>query len=203
MKTSSRAATAALVLASAITLAGCSSESGPVAGTKAPTKAPSESSATPTPTAEAKAGTRANPFPVGSPGKHSAESVWTFTWDGTNADGWSEIQKANEFNEAPSAGQSFVLSSTTVAAGSDIGTEGGDPIASFAISYVGSDGNTYPAAGDCGVLPGTAVYEIGRMYPDAAQKGFVCSVVPTDAVAGGTWNVQALVGSGTAFFAGA
>lgn len=202
MKTLTRTAASVAVLAGAIALAGCSNESGPVAGTAAPTKT-TTSTPTPTPTPDAKVGTRANPFAVGAPGKHSSDSVWTFTWDATNGDGWAEIQKANEYNEAPAAGQSFVLSSTTVGAGAGVGAEGGDPVASFTISYVGSDGNTYPAVGDCGVLPGKAVYEIGRMYANASQKGYVCSVVPTEAVVGGTWNVQALVGSGTAFFAGA
>jgi hypothetical protein len=194
----------AAALALALTLAGCTADStGPVEGTTKPTTVSESKTPTPTPTPEAALGTRPNPFPVGTPGKHSKDSVWTFTWADTDGNAWPKIQQANPYNTAPAAGQSFVLASTKVAADPSLPAEGGDPTASFTISYVGSDGNSYTAAGDCGALPSKAWYEFGRMYPGASQDGLVCTSVPTAAVSGGTWHVQSLVGVGDAYFAGA
>lgn len=193
-----------VALALAATLAGCTMDSGgPVKGTTKPTTVSESQTPTPTPTPEAALGTRPNPFPVGTPGKHSKDSVWTFTWADTDGNAWQKIQQSNQYNSPPEDGHAFVLASTKVATDPGLPAEGADPTASFTISYVGSDGNSYTAAGDCGALPSKAWYEFGRMYANASQDGLVCASVPTAAVSGGTWHVQSLVGVGDAYFVGA
>ncbi|KQO63756.1 hypothetical protein [Curtobacterium sp. Leaf261] len=186
-----------------IALAGCSSNpSGPVAG-KSPSTAKSTPTQTQTPKPEAQQGTRENPFPANSAAKYSTDSVWTFTLKSSTTDGSAAVAAANEFNEAPAAGMNYVLATVGVNADSTMPSSGADPVASFAVAYVGSDGNTYANDGTCGVLPDKPLYEIGTMYANASQDATACAVVPSSAVAGGSWRVQSLVkNDSSVFFAG-
>jgi hypothetical protein len=209
MKTLTRAAAAAAVLAGAIALAGCSSqaESGPVAGTAAPTKSAAAEVSTPTPTAtpEAKVGTRANPFPAGTPGQYDAASIWTVTVASTDGDAWDDVQKVNPYNEAPKPGYSDVIGTISVAAGNGADENGVDPGQSLKVGYVGTDANSYDSINHpCGVLADTSLQDAGVMYAGAVRQVLVCAQVPTAAVAGGSWGVTFIDGTApTAFFAGA
>jgi hypothetical protein len=206
MNTLTRALATAVVIAGAITLAGCSSQSGPVAGTAAPTSAPVKTSPTPTPTPtpEAAVGTRAKPFPVGAPGRYDSTSVWTMTFTATDADAWPEVQKVNMYNEAPKEGYSDVLGTMTVAAGA-VDDAGADPGQSLSVTYVGSDANSYDSINHpCGVLADTELQDAGTMYAGASRSVLVCAQVPTTAIAGGSWAVGFVDGStAPAFFASA
>lgn len=196
----------AVALSLAALLAGCSSgPSGPVEGTSKPTTASKESvTPTPTPTPESAIGTRANPFPVGTPGQYDSKSVWTITVTGTDGDAWPEVQKVNQFNEAPRAGYTDVIGELTVSAGA-AADAGADPGQSLSVAYVGSDANSYDTINHpCGVLPDTSLQDAGTMYGGATRNVLVCAQVPTTAITGGTWSV-AYIDGGTApaFFTGA
>lgn len=158
-----------------------------------------------TPTAApAELGTRSNPFPTGKPGKYDSTSVWTFTWQSTKADGFADLKAADEYATPPASGQTIVLGTMSVQADAGMPADGADPVGSWTVSYVGNDGNTYTDDGKCGILPGKAVYAIGRMYPNATQTGTTCAVVPTSAIAGGSWRIDAIVGqTASVYFKGA
>lgn len=198
---------------SALLLSGCS---GPVEGEIEP-KASAEPSTTATEEAAeaedaeatdeasaAKPGTRANPFPTSTAGKHSADSVWTFSIGETNTDAWPEILATNEYNEAPTEGNGYITVPVTVQV-DDVAAvvDGADPAASFDISYVTVSGNTYDSFTCSAVLPDPGeLYNVGVMY-GGAQAGFVgCAQVPTADIPGGVWVVASTMARDSAFFAG-
>lgn len=198
---------AALLVTGALTvaLAACSS-SGPVESTAVPTAArttaPPAARETPTPAAEA--GSRDQPYDYNKAVQYDSTSVWTFTWQSTKADGWPDIQGANQFNTAPAAGTSYVLGTLAFGAGAAVPTDGASPTSSWGVAYVGNDGNTYQNQGECGVLPGSDLLAASTMYANASQVGSVCAKVPTAAVAGGTWVIRSYAGAdASVYFKGA
>ncbi|TDW31411.1 hypothetical protein [Cryobacterium psychrophilum] len=194
-------------ICSALLLTGCA---GPVEGKIEP-KASAEPSAADTAAATdeaeaptAKLGTRTNPFPTGTAGKHASDSVWTFSAGETDTDAWPEILAVNEYNEAPAEGNGYITVPVTVQV-DDVAAvvDGADPSYSFDVSYVTASGNTYDGTTCLGVLPDPGeLYNVGVMY-GGAQAGFIgCAQVPTADIPGGAWVVSSLVAGSTAFFAG-
>jgi hypothetical protein len=110
----------------------------------------------------------------------------------------------NEFNEQPTAGTTYVTTKFTIAlANTPEVANGADPAGSFRIAYVGSDGNTYEDK-QCAVpAPDMRYQSLGTMYGGATTTGTVCSIVPTGAIAGGSWSISSQVKTAVAFFAGA
>lgn len=195
--------TAAAVTAVLVGVTGCSA-GGPVAVASHSASPSSSTTPTVTPTPTAALGTRANPFPVGTSGQYDPTSVWTFTGSPTNPDATAEIMAGNEFNAQPPAGQTYVKTKFTIAlANTPEVANGADPAASFHIAYVGSDGNTYQDNGCTVPAPDQDYMNIGTMYGGATSTGVVCAIVPTTAIAGGTWSINSQVKQAVAFFAGA
>ncbi|SDS54594.1 hypothetical protein [Microterricola viridarii] len=196
----------ATAIGSVVLLSGCT---GPVEGEIKP-KASAEPSteATAEATAEApaaKPGTRANPFPVGTAGKHAADSVWTYSLGETDSDAWPEIMAANEFNEAPAEGNGYITAPVTVQVEDvEAVAEGADPWNSFDVSYVTASGNTYDSVTCSVVLPAPGeLHRVGLMYGGAQAEFLNCAQVPTADIPGGAWVVASMVSDSSVFFAGA
>lgn len=195
-----RILTSASVLCVAIILAGCST-TGPAKSSSHAASPPSSSKPAPTPTAAL--GTRPNPFPVGTSGKYDSASSWSFVGQDTDPDATATLMAANQFNEQPVAGQAYVFTKFTISLAADVAASGGDPYASFAIAYVGNDGNSYEDK-QCDVpAPDMRYQSLGTMYGGASTVGTVCAIVPSGAIAGGAWSVSSHLKSAVAFFVGA
>lgn len=182
----------------ALALSGCSS--GPVEVAK-PSDTPK-----PTPTATADPqGTRANPFPVGTAAQYDKGSVWTFTVGETDSDAWTEIVAANEFNQAPEAGNSYLTVPVHIALEENPQTAGGaDAWASFSVAYVTASGNSFDSSTCSADLPDPGpLYNIGTMFGGAQADFLACAQVPSAEIPGGTWRIYTLIGSGSVFFVGA
>lgn len=194
----SHAATAFAGFSLILALAACSS--GPVeVAEPAPETTPSQAAEAPS------EGTRDNPFAVGTTAKHSSDSVWTLTVGETDADAWPKILAANEFNQKPAEGSSFVTAPVRVELEDNDATAGGaDPWASFAVAYVTESGNSFEGSTCIEVLPDPGeLYGIGTMFGGAQADFLACAQVPSADIAGGTWRVYSLIGTASAFFAGA
>lgn len=114
---------------------------------------------------------------------------WVICLGATNINGWPLIQGENMFNDAPTAGWTYLLVPVTY---KRLGAEPKAPWISARIRFIGSNGVAYSAwekSQSCGVVPDDAS-EIGDMYAGATAKGNECAVVPTKAVAGGVWRVE-------------
>lgn len=116
----------------------------PSHSTDAPSAQPEESAAaddaTEAATEEAPAddeeGTRATPYPVGTP---VTDGEWEVTL-GKPREAWSEIQAENQFNDAPADGTEFYLVPVTA---TYLGDETGLPWIDLSVQFVGSDARTY------------------------------------------------------------
>jgi len=190
--------TVVALLGLTIVLSGCTA-----AEPESPAARPSHSTSTQahSPTPAAAAGTRVNPYAVGTMGRYDPESVWSFTGQSTDPNATAAIMAANEFNEQPAAGQVYVSTKSTISlADSAAASAGADPYASFTIAYVGNDGNTYEDK-QCAVpAPDTRYQSLGTMYGGATAVGSVCAIVPSGAVAGGAWSIRSQVKPAVAFF---
>jgi len=193
--------TVAIVLGAGLTA--CSSD-GPVESADTPTAASSTPTRATSPsTKAAEAGTRANPFGYGKAVRYDDTSVWTFTWQGTEPDAYEQVKAQNEFATPPPTSSSFILGSFAVGAGPDMPADGADPNASWGVSYVGNDGNTYDYDASCGVIQ-DELFSAGTMYANASKTLKVCATVPTTAVSGGTWLIRSYVGADSSvYFKGA
>jgi hypothetical protein len=155
-----------------------------------------EASPAPTETMEAAPepdGTRAIPWPTGTPAKYSTDSVWTFTFGLTAVDQYAAIAAFNEFADAPGEGSMYITAPVTISIEDNEQTaSGADPWASLSVTYVTSSGNT---AEEClSELPGPGdLYAVGTMYGGATAEFLACAIVAADEVSGGTWAVRSLI----------
>lgn len=202
MKTHSLVTAAALTTVT-LAFSGCAVD-GPVAVSSRAASPSATPTPTPTPAPQAALGSRANPFPVGTPGKYDPASVWTFTGQATNPDATAEVIAGNQFNQSPPAGQTYVKTKFTISlANTPEVANGADPGSSFRIAYVGNDGNTYQDQGCTPASPEVNYGSLGTMYGGATATGVVCVIVPVTAIPGGTWSINSQVKQAVAFFAGA
>lgn len=101
------------------------------------------------------------------------------------------ITKANQFNEIPAKGQTFVIVPVTVKR-----TEGDSiaPWLSVSVRFLAPDGVVLDGSESyCGVVP-KPFNDLGEMFPGASAKGNVCVQTPSAAVAEGIWIVEPLIG---------
>lgn len=149
-------------------------------------------------------GSRALPWPIGTPVKYDTTSVWTFTFGSTAIDQYSAIAAFNEFADAPAEGSMYITAPVTVTVADNEQTaDGADPWGSLSVTYVTASGNTaeecyseLPAPGD--------LYAVGTMYGGATAEFLACAIVAADDVSGGTWAVRSLVdGNLVSFVVGA
>lgn len=141
----------------------------------------SKSGSSPTP-----AGTRAKPFPVGTPGvapgaPSSPETSWTITVKSINANAWSPVQAANMFNDPPPSGSVDLMVNLRIS------FKGAGPGDTFDLtpffSAVGSSGVAYGSSQDCGVLPSPSELDYSTLAPGAAFSLNYCWQVAQSDVA--------------------
>lgn len=156
--------------------------------------APSEQTKSSQPAART-AGTREKPIPLGA-------SARVGDWDVTvmkvadNAN--SAVNKANEFNEKPAAGNQYVM--VTVQA-KYVGDKSGTFWADSTVKFYGSSGNTFDTAS---VVAPNQLSDTGETFPNAAVEGNLVFAVPSAQIAGGSVIIEpsfSMDDNGRAFFA--
>lgn len=197
-------ALAALTIAG---LAACSGGGPVIKGeTSESTAASTKTTPTPTPEPPAESGSRDNPLPAGTAAKHSDSSMWTYTVGATDSDAWPEISAANQFNQAPQEGSTYISVPVHVVADDiEAAKDGADPWASFRVDYVTAAGNTFEDTTCQGELPPPGgLNMLGTMYGGAQADFYACAAVPIADIPGGTWKISSMIdGNSSVFFAGA
>lgn len=134
-------------MALAILLAGCTPPAVSDEAETAPASTPS-STPTPTPTTPAADGSRATPYAYGSVAHVSEESLWDFTIHTPQQDpnGW--VAQADEFNDAPAEGNTWVGANiqVTVRDVPEVASASTEPISvggSVSPVFVGASGTIY------------------------------------------------------------
>jgi len=133
------------------------------------------------------AGSRGNPFPIGTPVK---SSEWDITLGAPHEAG-AQIAAENQFNAAPKAGMEFWIVPVTA---TYTGDKTGNLLFGVTVKFVGSDNVTYDDS--CGVIP-SPLSDVGDLYKGGTGKGNVCVAVP--AGADGLWSLTTGFGD-PAFF---
>jgi hypothetical protein len=157
----------------------------------APTAAPGGSAHPATTSAEAtpstEQGSRANPFPIGTP---VTNKDWQVTL-GAPREAGAEVAAENQFNDSPKAGMQFWIVPVTA---TYTGDTTGNLAFGISVKFVGADNVTYDDR--CGVIP-TPLDDVGDLYKDGTAQGNVCVAVP--AGADGLWSLATGFGA-PAFF---
>ena len=136
----------AIILIAVLLLAGCA-DGGNAAPTSLPTHIPSTTpTPTPTPKAAKPDGSRSQPYPFGTIIHTSDDSMWDFTIHSPQADANSWVAQADEYNDAPSGGNTWVGANIAVTV-RDIAelavNEAIAPSLSLSPVFVGSSGTVY------------------------------------------------------------
>jgi hypothetical protein len=132
-------------------------------------------------------GSRANPFPIGTPVK---SSDWDITL-GAPYEAGAQISAENQFNSAPKAGMEFWIVPVSA---TYTGDKTGNLLFGVTVKFVGSDNVTYDDR--CGVIP-DPLSDVGDLYKGGTAQGNVCVAVP--AGADGLWSLATGFGD-PAFF---
>lgn len=119
-------------------------------------------------------GSRSNPVDIGST---ISSSDWDITVDGFDRDATDEVLTTNQFNEAPSDGNSYALAEVAV---TYTGDDSEFPWADIAFAYVTEDGNTVNAYDVMAVTPDPDFSDIEELYEGASDSGNVLLEVPQE-----------------------
>lgn len=126
-------------------------------------------------------GTRENPIPLG---EEAQVGPWKVTVVGATLDATALVLDHNEFNEAPAAGEQYVLIEIEA-------TRTAEEAAAFWVDmsyvFVGAGGNTFEAA--FADVP-DAISDMGEAYKGASVTGNLVFQVPSEQVAGGTLRLE-------------
>jgi len=134
--------------------------------------------------AAAKAGTRDNPYPIGS---KISDGDWDLVVNSVTLDATQAIAQANEFNDAPAPGSQFLMVNLTVTYnGSD--PDGKSPLVS--VNYVTKDGNTIDGTEKL-IVPPDQFDMMKPLYEGASTTGNLAFEVPSATAADGTLAVRA------------
>ena len=157
------------------------------------------SGSSPKPSAASTIGTRANPASIGSTvDLKSAGAVdWEVTLGAPTLNADALVASANEFNEAPPAGDQYALVPVTVVYK---GKNSDSPLVSIIVDFVTADGVTHTSSDTLVVPPDPAFDSIGQLYTGAKATGNVVIAVPSANVDKGTWAVSETFGSSPYFF---
>lgn len=188
---------AALGMIVALALAGCGDTSEQTAPEETSTEA--DAAATPTeveevaeePTEEpeedeAEVGTRENPLPLG---ERATLGDYEVAVTAVNLDATDVVMDANEFNEAPAEGNTFVL---VTLAGTFLGEENpeGNPGFDLSAVIVGSDARQY-ADFDSLAVPPNPLYDSPTLEAGGQFEGNALIEMPTEALDGAALFVEA------------
>lgn len=127
------------------------------------------------------AGSRNDPFPLGSTGAVGPD--WKVTVVSIDEDSWDVIRAENQFNDPPKAGSKFVIAKIRVAY---VGSSSGEAWIDLHDEYLGSTNVTYGLSMDdwCGVIPDD-LSDKGSQFPNSTVEGNICWSVPESAIKGG------------------
>jgi hypothetical protein len=146
--------------------------------------------------AAAEAGTRANPYPLGTA---ITSDEWEVTVNSVTFAANDAVAAANEFNEAPPAGSEYIIINSTIKyVGSD--AEGGIP-AFVSIEYVTPTGETVDQADTIAVAPDPALDSMTTLYNGGTATGNIVLAVPSADAQSGVIAVKPGMLSDTVFFA--
>jgi hypothetical protein len=144
---------------------------------------PIEEEPEPEPEPVAEIGTLANPAPAGT-------SVQSTSFDGTDYstlvvvnswDAGAQIAGYNQFNDAPTAGNVYMLSTVTI---TNAGTTPVNPLSvEWGIKFLGADNIARDSAS---VVVETESYDVGDVYPGATASFQLVFEVPAGSTTG-TW----------------
>lgn len=144
---------------------------------------PIEEEPEPEPEPVAEIGTFANPAPAGT-------SVQSTSFDGTDYstlvtvtswDAGAQIAGYNQFNDAPTAGNVYMLATVTI---TNAGTTPVNPLTvEWGIKFLGADNIARDSAS---VVVGTESYDVGDVYPGATASFELAFEVPAGSTTG-TW----------------
>ena len=126
-------------------------------------------------------GTKDNPVPVGT-----AQQVgdWAVTVVKYTPDATAAVLEANEFNDKPAAGETYVLVAVTA---KYIGKESGTFWMDVSTKFLGKSGNTFDSPMASAPKPISAA---GEAFPGASVSGNLLFQVPTDQATGGLLIVE-------------
>lgn len=133
-------------------------------------------------------GTRDNPIALGETftvndgeGGTLDVTLGEINWDATSA-----IMEANQFNDPPAEGQTYVIVPVTVVYH---GSGSFEPGFSLSIEYVSNAGNSYE---ETFVSHDNQAYDVGALYDGGSGSWDIVLAVPTDQVQDGAFNVSVL-----------
>lgn len=133
-------------------------------------------------------GTRDNPYGVGdtftlddgADGKVEV-TIGEVNWDATDA-----VMKANEFNEKPGDGETYILVPITVTYS---GPESFSPLVGLSVEYVSGKGNSFSFGG---ALTENSSIDVGTLYDGGNGSWEEAAIVPVDHTKDGMILVEAL-----------
>lgn len=131
-------------------------------------------------------GTRADPFPLGTP---IIEGDWTVTVNSVALAATEQILAENPFNDPPEDGQEYILVNATIT------YDGDDPDGSFATAmfeYVSTEGNTINTFDNLVVAP-DSLDAMTTLYAGGSVTGNIAFAVPSATAGDGVIAVRAEV----------
>lgn len=136
------------------------------------------------PAAEA-AGTRANPYPLGSVIENDE---WRVVVNSVTLGATDAVLAANSFNEAPEAGNEYIIVNySTTYIGAD---EEGSMPAWVVVEYVTAEGTTVNSYDNFAVAPDPAFDSSSTLYTDGTATGNVVFSVPSASAGDGVLAIQ-------------
>lgn len=143
-------------------------------GTSAPRSSPGQ----------AAVGTRGNPAPTG---EALSFADWSVTIGAANTEAWAEIHKSSDFANPPGQGKAYVSAPLTATYN---GEDSADAGMSFSYAFVTAGGNVLDTlTDDCGMGGPRGFFGVGELYTGGTKSDALCTAVPTDQIAGGTWRI--------------
>jgi len=183
---------AAVLLLSALALTACTGTPAIEVTTNAPaaevTSTPSLS-ATPSATADAARGTRANPLAVGETRKVSEGSMWTVGADATIVNSGYIVLPIRLGMDWEATRQQYRDAGQDPA---ELENTGADPSSSLFVTFVTAGGKTYRDWSYVDAdLPEPLLWQVGALYPPAeSATAFFPITVPAEDVPGGVWRIE-------------
>ena len=128
------------------------------------------------------AGTRANPFPIGTT---ISDEEWEVTVNGVSLDASQAVVDANMFNDPAPEGQVYIMANLTA---TYVGTDEDGTISMLQVEYVTPEGNTVDGLATMAVAP-DSFDRFSTLYPGASISGNIALLVPAATAAEGVLAV--------------
>ncbi len=123
------------------------------------------------PTTVAPRGTKDHPLPLGA---SSRVGDWTVTVVSFQADATAAVRAANQFNDAPPAGEAYSLIHLRETYNGD---SKGSPTFGTSVAFVGTDARSY-ADSDCGAVVAHSMNDQPDVFKGGKVEGDVCIKAP-------------------------